>query len=815
MNIGMKKRQGLRARYEALLRAGRAKRRKALRAKRLYENILDETQAGVVAHDMLTGRIFYGNSEIRRIYQVKGDFKDLGFDSRLYKERGKNHLKPDIEALRRGAVSKTVEIHESGRIYQVKGKIISWCGRETYIEYLYDITDDTKYNEQLQSAHEELQRKYQEELLYREKAVTDDVIASSRINLTHGYIEEMRIGTQDGFERKYHYAADLVSRITAFTNEIWLTEEQNHNMSIPNMLKRYGNGERNFYEEYMAELKDGRHVWLKTDAKLVQRPETAEIIAFSYSRNVTKEKVLTDILRRSMSFDFDEIFTVDSINGRVSLIAAGRYVLDDQMREGGYEEELKNLKNRTASKEEGEQLEQALTLPHIIEVLKRDGVFLYEAALLSKNGKCRLKQLRFIYLHEEMGTLLFTITDVEDVAIAEKKKQEELEVALQMAEEANAAKMNFLASMSHEIRTPMNVIIGLIELIKEEADHKDQVLDCAEKLEASSRYLLALLNDILDMSRLESGNVELQRQEFETKAFWENVNTLAWAQAQAAGVRYIFDEGENLAQKYVGDAVRLQQILINLINNAMKFTPSGGTVRVTVRQEEVKNRRAKLVISVSDTGIGMSKEFLPNVFHVFTQEHDGMTSAYGGSGLGLSIARSYANLMDGDIMAASEEGKGTTFTTEVWLDLPSGGAAEKEVIKPDKKEEKLFAGKRVLLAEDHPLNTVVASRLLAKRGIEVITAVNGKEAVEQFKKSDPYSFDAVLMDVRMPVMNGLTAAEEIRKLSREDAKAIPIIAMTANAFDEDRKMTKQAGMDAHLAKPIEPQELYEKLEELL
>jgi len=789
----------------------REQRQNALRTGELYHAILNETQTGVVAHDIKTGEIFYANDRLKEIYKVDGDIKELEPNSFLMQERGKKHLDLDYEALRTGASNESIEYHDSGRIYQVKGKIIDWYGREAYIEYLFDVTDSKHFSEQLQLEHEELQRKYQEEMLYREKAISDDVISSSRINLSQGYVEEMRIGTQDGYEKKYHYAMDLVSRAVAFTNQVWMSEEQNLNMSAPIMLQRFLQGERAFSEEFMAELKDGRHVWLRSEAKIVQRPETAEIIAFCYNRNITREKILTNILERIMEFVYDEIFTIDSFNGQVSLVATGRYLMDEQMEEGTYEQELLNLMSRAATKADAKKIEKELQLENILENLKKDPVFITEASLMSKNGKARLKQLRFLYLNETLGTLLFTIADIEEMVQEEKKKQEALEQALQVAEEANATKMRFLANMSHEIRTPMNVIIGLASMIRDEAYNQKKVLENSYRLESTSKYLLTLLNDVLDMSRIENGSVTLNKYEFSRKAYWQTINTIAESQAKAAEVNYVFEgEEKNKHDKYIGDAVRLQQILINLINNAIKFTPKGGTVTVRSRQTEVVNRRVRLQMQVEDTGIGMSKEFLPKVFQAFAQEHDATTSSYGGSGLGLSIAKNFARMMGGDITVESEEGVGTTFTVEVWLDM---AVEENEINTRENalEETEFFLGKRILLVEDHPLNTVVAKRLLENQKMQVVHAENGQEALDIFVESEQGSFDAILMDVRMPVMDGITATQRIRALEREDAKRIPIIAMTANAFDEDKQHTFDAGMNAHLAKPIEPRVLYDTL----
>ncbi len=787
--------------------------KKALRIGTLYQSILNETQTAVIAHDIKTGDILYANDKLKSIYEITGDIKNLEPDSYFMQERGKKHLDLDYEALRGGASNEAIEYHDSGRIYQVKGKIIDWYGREAYVEYMFDVTDSKLFSEQLQLEHAELQRKYQEEMLYREKAISDDIISSSRINLTLGYVEEMRVGTKDGYEQTYPHALDLSSRLMAFTNRVWLSEEQNKNMSSPVMLRRFMKGERAFAEEFMAELKDGRHVWLRAETKIVKRPETAEVIAFCYNRNITREKILTGILERIMEFDYDEIFTVDSLNGQVSLMASGRYVMDEQMEEGDYAQELMNLKSRAGSETDAAKIESELQIENILEKLKKQPEFITEASLMSKNGKPRLKQLRFVYLNKTLGTLLFTITDIEEMVQAEKQKKEELEDALQVAEEANATKLRFLANMSHEIRTPMNVIIGLASIIREESGNQQKVLENTNRLEYTSKYLLTLLNDVLDMARVETGSVTLNKYEFSRDAYWETINTIAESQAKAAEVNYVFVDEKGGQDRYLGDEVRLQQILINLINNAIKFTPKGGTVTVRSKRIETMNQRVRIQMQVEDTGIGISKEFLPKIFQVFAQEHDASNSSYGGSGLGLSIAQNFARMMGGDITVESEVGVGTTFTVEVWLDLAANQEAEKKE-SAQIEEREFFAGRCILLVEDHPLNTIVAKRLLEKQKMDVVHAENGKDALDIFAQSKEGTFDAILMDVRMPVMDGIEATQKIRELERADAATVPIIAMTANAYDEDKKQTYDAGMNAHLAKPIEPRMLYDTLAQM-
>ncbi len=779
----------------------------------LYQSILDRTETAIAAHDLKTGEIFYINKAMRRIYEIEGELENFSLDSRLLLERGKKHLDLDYEALKNGASNEAIEYHDSGRIYQVKGTIIDWNGREAYLEYLSDVTDSKLFHERLQLERQELQRKYQEEVLYREKAISEDIIASTRINLSYGYVEEMRVGMKDGYETEYQNVMDVLERMKAFTNKVWMTEAQKEKMSPKSLLNDYWQGKRHISEEFMVELKGGRHVWMKSDIKLLQRPETAEIIAFCYHSNITREKILTGILERIMSFDYDEIFTIDLRNGKMSLVAAGRSVIEEQPKESDYAEELQKLLLRVKSKQRAKRLEKKLSLENIVRKLETDKVYLTEVSLLSENGKSRLKQLRFVYLQEELGILLFTIADIEEMVQAKKQKQKELEQALEAAKEASAAKGRFLANMSHEIRTPMNVIIGLSSIIKEEAANQEVVLENAERLEAFSKYLLSLLNDVLDMARVETGSTSLNKQEFSMEQYWKAVNTIGESQAKKAGVHYIFKQEAGMQKYYIGDAVRLQQILINLISNAIKFTPRDGSVTVYVKQLEQKNQRAKIQMQVIDTGIGISKEFLPKLFQVFSQEHDATTSSYGGSGLGLSIAKNFAKLMEGDITVDSTEGEGTTFTVTVWLEVPE--VLCKKDLKEKVIETEKLNGKRILLAEDHPVNTIVAKRLLEKQKIEVVHAENGKKAFDLFAESKENSFDAILMDVRMPVMDGIAATKEIRALSRADAKKIPIIAMTANAFDEDKQQTYEAGMNAHLAKPIDPMKLYETLVEYI
>ena len=532
---------------------------------------------------------------------------------------------------------------------------------------------------------------------------------------------------------------------------------------------------------------------------------------------------------------------------------------------------------------------------------------------------------------------------------AEIEQRQALSDALAAAEDASHAKTAFLSNMSHEIRTPMNAIIGLDSIALEDPQLPEQTREYLEQIGASAEHLLNLINDILDMSRIESGRMTLRNEEFSFAKLLEAINTIFSAQCRDKGLEYECRINSEVDDCYIGDNMKLRQALINILGNAVKFTPEGGKVELQVRRKARFEGKTTLEFKISDTGIGISREFLPHLFDTFAQEDDSATNKYGSSGLGLAITKSIVEMMNGNIDVDSVKGKGTTFTLTVTLAdaarvLSPGNAAE---IHPDemtvlivddepmscdhavlvlekvgiaaevahsgaeaiemvklrharrdpynlilvdwqmpemdgvetarqirkvtgdesaiiiltaynwddileeatkagvdsfiakplfathvmeefsaalqrkglsaKKEEHKadLNGRRILLAEDKKVNSKLMTVMLQRRGMEVDLAENGKTAVEKVATNPENHYSAVLMDIRMPEMDGLEAARQIRALDRSDIKSLPIIALTANAFDEDVQRSLQAGMNAHLSKPIKPDALYETLENLI
>ena len=527
------------------------------------------------------------------------------------------------------------------------------------------------------------------------------------------------------------------------------------------------------------------------------------------------------------------------------------------------------------------------------------------------------------------------------------ESREALQEALASAEHANRAKTAFLSNMSHEIRTPMNAIIGLNNIAMNDPTASDKVKEYLGKIGASAQHLLGIINDILDMSRIESGRMTIKQEEFCFSKGLEQVNTMISGQCREKGLIFDCQIKGHVDDYYIGDIMKLKQVLINILGNAVKFTPEGGTVRFIIEEGPRLNRKATLKFVISDTGIGMSKEYLPHIFEAFSQEDSSTTSRYGSTGLGMPITKSIVEMMNGHIEVESEKGKGSVFTVVITLgesdrksvetregeldphemsvlvidddrialehaeivlgqigigcDTAESGweGIDKVRIRHGRREDydlilidwrmpemdgvettrqirslvgndtpiiiltsfnwddiadeakeagvdtfvakPLFAGtvmdefkeafrrknkllekktsdlkgKRVLLAEDVPVNAEIILMVLSMREMKTDLAENGRIAVELFESHEPGTYDAILMDMRMPEMDGLEATRRIRAMDRPDAKSVPIIALTANAFDEDVQRSMQAGLNAHLSKPVEPAALFETLETLI
>ena len=400
------------------------------------------------------------------------------------------------------------------------------------------------------------------------------------------------------------------------------------------------------------------------------------------------------------------------------------------------------------------------------------------------------------------------IQALREMQVANKKLKKAKDIAteaLQTAENANKAKTDFLSNMSHDIRTPMNAIIGMTSLIRHDAGNKDKVIEYADKIDISSQHLLGIINDVLDMSKIEAGKTVFKYTDFSMPDLIEELNTIFQPQIAERNQTLMVIK-ENIRHEWVnGDQVHLMQIFSNLLSNAVKYTQEGGKIQFLVEECETNSSvYAKYRFLVSDNGMGMSADFKETIFDPFTRAEGSVTNKIQGTGLGMAITRNLVEAMGGTIDVESELGQGSCF--EVLIDLR---IAEDRSVSSTVQEEKneqndnIFQGMRFLCAEDNELNAEILTELLKIEGAECTICENGEEILKTFEKSAPGDYDMILMDVQMPVMNGYEATKAIRRSSHELAKKIPIIAMTANAFSEDIQHSLAAGMNAHVSKPVE------------
>ena len=433
--------------------------------------------------------------------------------------------------------------------------------------------------------------------------------------------------------------------------------------------------------------------------------------------------------------------------------------------------------------------------------------------LIDANQHREMNQLKYFVYSQPIMMLVIVVTILTFAMMAVfavfygnrmKKKNGELQ-------KANTAKSEFLSRMSHDMRTPMNGILGMASLMQDETN-LEEMKESLKQIDYSGQYLLNLINDTLDVSKIEAGKLELHAKPIHTAEYIDNVFSNAKLIADKKNITIItnLDNTSNYEWKnIIADGSRLEQILLNLISNAVKFSDENQSIEIMYKNLNITKEKIIVQFMVRDHGIGMSDEYLPHLFEPFSQEGRKNTERESGTGLGMSIVERFMKLMDGTIQVESKIDVGTTITCTLAFPIYYGsfGTGAEQV------ESGLLKGKRILLFEDHPLNRQITIKILEKKGVIVDTAENGAIGLKLFAESKVNRFDAIIMDIRMPVMDGLEATRKIRKLNREDANTIPIIAMTANAFNEDIEACKEAGMDTHLSKPVNPELLYAALEE--
>ncbi len=832
-----------------------------------------------------------------------------------------------------------------------------WCNvhyafiddfNEHYVYCTYsNITLLKEYEERLRSVYVSLGNSFYQ--------INQKTLAIIRANLTRNTIEETRgKDLYPSDSTVYPYSQSLKMRAENFP----LIPERTRFLDTfdrKRLSDGYLAGRVSASMVLYSRRPDGHMCFVEYTAILTRHPLSSDMIAFITEKECNDDKVRQLLMDKILVQQFDMVAYLVNEHYGVTIGNAARITkgsIFPVTRNGDYQHYLdaQVIPVLSGSDEEKQAMRKALSLETVRREVRNREPYVVNIACEIEN-EIYYKRFDFYAVDPDADFYVVLKSDTTEIQREQRMRNDQLRVALEEAKQASVAKTAFLSSMSHEIRTPMNAIIGLDNIALKSSDLPDHAREQLEKIGVSARHLLSLINDILDMSRIESGRMVLKNEEFSFRGFLEQINTLVSSQCQSRGLEYQCQINTPVDEYYIGDDMKLKQVLINILGNAVKFTPPPGRVSFTVERVARFEDQSTLRFIMQDTGIGMDADYLPKIFDAFSQEDATSTNQFGGSGLGMAISKNIVEMMNGNISVQSKKGVGSTFTVNVTLrntdktDQPgereinprdikvlivdddpvalehakiileetgipsdtceSGQEAmdlirihharrddyqlilmdlkmpgqdglettrrlrqiygddsaiiiltsynwadiEQEAIesgvdafmpKPlfasgilyefqqalrrkqarkdasESPEETSLEGRRILLAEDMDINAEIMMELLDIQDMTAERAENGEKAVELFASKPAGYFDAILMDVRMPVMDGLHAAAAIRAMeNRPDASRIPIIAMTANAFDEDVQRSLQSGMNAHLTKPVEPDRLYETLSSLI
>lgn len=561
---------------------------------------------------------------------------------------------------------------------------------------------------------------------------------------------------------------------------------------------------------------NGRELWLDMHMSLTKNPADGDIIAFSYGTDVTDQHMAQEVLDAVTSYDFDIVAILNVNTGCITLFKCQesrlsylKYAIPIP-----FEESIQSFVDIYVFPEDRELFLGNNNIKKILTELADKDKFEFTFRIVEDTGEIRIKKNRYAYYDRQNGIVLLTRIDVSDVIESQEKLNRELSSALKSAQQANVAKSTFLSAMSHDIRTPMNAIIGMTELAIADRNNQKQVDESLATIKEASAHLLYLINDILEMSRIESGKMVLSQDRFSQKELVDRISQMALPLVKKKKIKLeIHSEIRN--DCCYGDSVRLYRVLGNLISNAIKFTPENGGVNLYCQERIIGSSDMSMFrFTVTDTGVGIEEDQLEHIFEPFYRAESAAMSGVEGSGLGLAIVKSILDMMGGSIAVESTIGIGSVFSVEVPLRILQKENNALRAKPTANAAMTSFEGVKILLVEDHPVNAIVATRLLERVGAKVVHAENGKIGYEMFRDSEKNEFDAIIMDLQMPVMNGYEATKAIRGCKHPRAKNVPIIAMTANAYAEDIRKSFLAGMNDHIAKPIEMERLTQVLSEL-
>lgn len=740
-----------------------------------------------------------------------------GIIQREYREQFNRML----QDFKEGKTKKSIEIDIPIGIEDIRNNVFT--DRWKHIVYRAIKTENEKVVRAICSStdvtsQKRAEREYEGIMKYQ-SFVQQSYPAYTRLNLTKNIVLERFINVPD--LNKGVAGNSAVSELN-FLRSIITTREQNKGFATTlereELIISFKNGARQKECDFCYQLSNGALHWFNFCMELAFNPTSGDIEAYCYLKDITSQTISTITKDSVLNEDVEYIFWLNTITGVVQFINKSEgltWIPDDEVID--YSNFMAEFLKKKIPDSDKDKIREDFNVTNIKEKLNSTDEVSFTYHTRTEDGSIEIKQEKVYYLEKNANVLIFVCTDITAITMMENQQNEKLALAIKQAEKANYAKSDFLSRMSHDLRTPMNGIMGIAELASKELEDPVALERDINKIRSSSSYMLGLLNDILDMSKIESGKLEIRKSKASFGDMLENIITLAHVMCDKNGITFYCNRDPDKYRGYMVnvDRLHIQQVAMNLLSNASKYTPDGGRIEFLLDVVEQKESSVEVKVVIRDTGVGMTKEFQKIMYDAFTQDSNSVNKV--GTGLGLAIVHNLVRLMGGTIDCVSAPGEGTEFTIVLEIEtLDSEVTAGKETSAGKKSvTEVSIKGKRALLVEDNELNQEIASRLLINEGMEVEIAGNGLEALNKFSEKELNYYDVVLMDVMMPVMDGLQATHLLRNLEREDAHKVPIIAMTANAFTEDIEKCVAAGMNTHIAKPIEVDKMISTIKEYI